>query len=83
MLVAVRPSSVSLHTDRPEGSARNVWDGVVEGVEPIGDRVRVTVRGAPTVMVDVTTAAVVDLGLVPGVHVWLSTKATELEVYPG
>ncbi len=83
VLVAVRPSSVSLHTERPEGSARNVWDGVVEGVEPIGDRVRVTVRGAPTVMVDVTTAAVVDLGLVPGVHVWLSTKATELEVYPG
>jgi len=26
---------------------------------------------------------VVDLGLAPGVHVWLSTKATELEVYPG
>ena len=83
VLVAVRPSAVMLHAERPEGSARNVWDGVVDGVEPIGDRVRVTVRGAPTVMVDVTAAAVVDLRLAPGVHVWLSTKATELEVYPG
>ena len=34
-------------------------------------------------MVDVTPAAVADLGLAPGVGVWLSTKATELEVYPG
>jgi len=83
VLVAVRPSAVALHAHRPEGSARNVWQGVVDGVEPIGDRVRVTVTGEPTVMVDVTPAAVVDLGVAPGLPVWLSTKATELEVYPG
>ncbi len=83
VLVAVRPSAVALHAHRPEGSARNVWQGVVDGVEPIGDRVRVTVSGEPTVMVDVTPAAVVDLGVAPGLPVWLSTKATELEVYPG
>ncbi|MFN8169229.1 MAG: ABC transporter ATP-binding protein [Candidatus Nanopelagicales bacterium] len=83
VLVALRPSAVSLHGARPEGSARNVWRGTVDGVEPIGDRVRVSVLGAPSVVVDVTPGAVVDLGLVRGSQVWLSAKATETEVYPG
>jgi molybdate transport system ATP-binding protein len=83
VLVAVRPSAVSLHAHEPEGSARNVWSGTVDGIEAIGDRVRVTVAGAPTVLVDVTPAAVADLGLHRGERVWLSAKATELEVYPG
>ena len=83
VLVAVRPSAIALHVERPTGSARNVWPGVVEGLEPIGDRVRVTVAGAPSVLVDVTPGAVAELHLTPGEPVWLSAKATELEVYPG
>ena len=83
VLTAVRPSAISMHTVRPEGSARNVWQGVVDGVEPFGDRVRVTVAGAPTVVVEVTRAAVDDLLVAVGDAVWLSAKATELEVYPG
>jgi len=79
----VRPSAISLHTQQPEGSARNVWAGTVDGIESIGDRVRVTVAGAPTVMVDVTAAAITDLDVRRGTAVWLSAKATELEVYPG
>ncbi len=82
VLVAVRPSAISLHAARPEGSARNVWSGVVDGVEPIGDRVRLTVAGEPTVIVDVTPGAVADLALARGTEVWLSAKATELDVYP-
>ena len=62
---------------------RRAAPGVVEGLEPIGDRVRVTVAGAPSVLVDVTPGAVADLHLAPGEPVWLSAKATELEVYPG
>jgi len=83
VLVAVRPSAISLHTQQPEGSARNVWPGTVDGIESIGDRVRVTVSGSPTVMVDVTADAVADLRVRRGTEVWLSAKATELEVYPG
>jgi molybdate transport system ATP-binding protein len=83
VLVAVRPSAIALHTAQPEGSARNVWPGVVDGVEPLGDRVRVSVTGAPSVLVDVTPGAVADLHVAPGDSVWLSAKATELEVYPG
>lgn len=83
VLVAVRPSAIALHTSQPEGSARNVWPGVVDGVEPLGDRFRVTVTGAPTVLVDITAGAVADLHVAPGDRVWLSAKATEIEVYPG
>jgi molybdate transport system ATP-binding protein len=83
VLVALRPSAVSLHRARPEGSARNVWPGTVDVVQPIGDRVRVSVRGEPSVVVDVTPGAVVALGLVSGSQVWMSAKATETEVYPG
>lgn len=83
VLVAARPSAISLHLQEPEGSPRNVWSGTVDGIESIGDRVRVTVAGAPTVMVDVTAAAVADLRVGRGDVVWLSAKATELEVYPG
>ena len=83
LMVAMRPSSVALHVREPVGSsARNVWTGVVDGLEPIGDRVRVHVTGSPPALVDVTAAAVAELALRPGAGVWLSVKATELEVYP-
>jgi hypothetical protein len=35
------------------------------------------------VVVEVTTAAVTDLGVSRGDPIWLSAKATELDVYPG
>jgi hypothetical protein len=34
-------------------------------------------------MVDVTAAAITELDVRRGTEVWLSAKATELEVYPG
>ncbi len=36
---------------------------------------------SPDVLVDLTPAAVADLGLRPGQQVWLSAKATEVDVY--
>ena len=36
----------------------------------------------PTVIVDVTPGAVADLRLSRGTGLWLSAKATELDVYP-
>jgi molybdate transport system ATP-binding protein len=83
VLVAARPAAASLHVERPgAGSPRNVWLGEVAGLEPSADRVRVQVRGEPDVLVDVTPAAVAELGLHPGSPVWVSVKATELDVYP-
>src|SRR5262249_51366144 len=36
VLVAFHPRTVSLHVRAPEGSARNVWAGVVDEVVPAG-----------------------------------------------
>ena len=83
LLVAIRPSAVVLHTSRPEHtSARNIWPGTINGLEQLADRVRVKVVGAPGVLVDVTPEAVADLRLAEGRSVWLSVKATEVDVYP-
>jgi molybdate transport system ATP-binding protein len=42
----------------------------------------VEVAGAPGALVDVTPDAVADLRLAEGRSVWLSVKATEVDVYP-
>jgi molybdate transport system ATP-binding protein len=83
VLVAVRPSSITVHAARPEqASARNVWPATVDGLESVADRVRVHATGAPPALVDVTAGAVAELGLMPGAQVWLSAKATDVEIYP-
>ena len=79
---AIRPAAVALFRARPEGSPRNVWPAVVTGVEAAADRVRVQVAGPVDVAADITHAALADLALVPGDEVWVSVKATELDVYP-
>jgi len=83
VLVAVRPSAITVHTEQPHGtSARNAWPGRVAGLAPLGDRVRVSVSGDPSATVDVTAAAVAELALAPGAPVWLSAKATDVTAYP-
>jgi len=83
VLVAVRPSAITVHAAEPLGSsARNVWSGRIGALAPLGDRVRVTVHAAQTCTVDVTAAAVAELGLAPGQRVWLSAKASEIDAYP-
>jgi molybdate transport system ATP-binding protein len=82
VLVAIRPSAIALHTSLPENaSPRNVWTGRVDGLESLTDRVRVEVTAEPSALVDITTDAVADLGLVSGTTVWLSAKATDVDVY--
>ena len=82
VLVAVRPSAIAIQTDRPlHASPRNVWAGTVIGLEMLADRVRARIDGAPNALVDLTAAAVAELELRPGQPVWLSAKATEVDVY--
>jgi molybdate transport system ATP-binding protein len=84
VLVALRPSAIAVHTERPgHGSPRNVWAGTITGLELLADRVRAQIEGQPDALVDLTPAAVAELGLRPGLPVWLSAKATEVDVYPG
>ena len=82
VFVAVRPEAVTVHTTRPEGSPRNVWPAQVRSLEVQGNLVRAEMGGSPSLSVVVTPGAVAELGLHDGSEVWLSLKATDLDVYP-
>jgi molybdate transport system ATP-binding protein len=82
VLVVVPPRAVALHRETPSGTPRNVWQGTIDSVEPLDNRVRVRVLGPFPIVAEVTRAAVQDLGLREGQPVWVSLKATEVEVYP-
>ncbi|MDQ6783560.1 MAG: ABC transporter ATP-binding protein [Actinomycetota bacterium] len=82
VFVAFRPNAVTLHRSRPDGSARNLWAGVVAELYPAGDRARVRVDGAVPLVAEVTAAAVAELHLDDGGPIWAALKATEVDVYP-
>ena len=82
VFATVHPSAVTLHRDRPAGSARNVWQGTVAGLEILADRARVQVDATPPIVAEVTPAAVAELDLVGAADVWVAVKATEVAVYP-
>jgi molybdate transport system ATP-binding protein len=82
VLVAVRPSAITVSTQPPQASsARNTWPAKITGLALLADRVRLDLDGPPPALVDVTPAAVAELALEPGRQVWLAVKATDLEVY--
>ena len=79
---AIRPNAVSVHRERPGGSARNVWPGEAGELHLVGDRARVRIGGPVPLVAEVTAAAVAELHLADGGPVWVSVKATEIETYP-
>ncbi len=82
-LACIAPSAVAVHRERPAGSPRNTWAGLVREVVPSGSRLRVRVvadEGAPDLVAEVTPEAAAELGLVEGVAVWVSVKATEVRL---
>jgi molybdate transport system ATP-binding protein len=81
VLVALRPSAVIVSLDQPHTSARNSWPAIVVGLTLLTDRVRIDLEGEPSALVDVTPSAVSELELTSGSRVWLTAKATDLEVY--
>jgi molybdate transport system ATP-binding protein len=78
----VHPRHITVHRLSPDGSARNVWRGTVRGLDDEGEVVRVVIAGEQSVVAELTWPAVAELGLAPGVEVWASAKATEVEYYP-
>jgi molybdate transport system ATP-binding protein len=79
---AFSPSAVTVSLTRPQGSARNVWQGVVRSLVPHGDAIRLLVAADPDLIADVTPRATRELDLVPGRDVWLSVKETAVQAYP-
>jgi molybdate transport system ATP-binding protein len=84
VFAVIEPRAVSLWRSRPDGSPRNVWRGRARGLDLLGDRVRVRIDAGerPSLVAEVTPAAVAELGLAEGSEVWVSVKATEIRVYP-
>jgi molybdate transport system ATP-binding protein len=72
------PSAVSVHLDRPGGSPRNVYAATIRELEPRGSQVRVR---TDELAADVTVPVVAELGLAPGVEVYLAVKASEVAIY--
>ncbi|MFF2044897.1 ABC transporter ATP-binding protein [Kitasatospora sp. NPDC058170] len=80
--VAFPPSAVTLYRERPESSARNVWELEVAGLDLHGDQVRADLVGVLPMAADLTPAAAAELDLAPGSSVWAAVKAAQTRVYP-
>jgi molybdate transport system ATP-binding protein len=81
--VTIHPHSVSVFLERPQGSPRNVWAGVVGDVEDAAGALRVLVDGEIAIVAELTRAAATELALRPGTAVFVSVKATEVGVADG
>jgi molybdate transport system ATP-binding protein len=75
------PTAVTLTLHEPSGSARNRWRGRVTSVVPHGSAVRVHVDAAGGLIAEVTASSSAQLGLSPGIDVWATVKATEIDVH--
>lgn len=81
-LVAFSPASVTLSLEEPHGSAQNTWLAPVSSVEQMGSIMRVVLAGPIPVRADITTTAALKMHISPGQQLWVSIKATSIEVYP-
>jgi molybdate transport system ATP-binding protein len=82
VFVTVHPRAISLHTERPEGSSRNVWQGVVSSIDRTFDLIRVSVAGPVDLTVTVTAGGLAAVDGQVGGKVWLSVKASEVRLQP-
>ena len=82
VLVTIHPRAISLHPDRPHGSARNSWSTTITAVEPLGDTTRIILGPPLPLAADITPDAATALHIVPGQSTWVSIKATEITVTP-
>ncbi|TRY16887.1 ATP-binding cassette domain-containing protein [Tessaracoccus rhinocerotis] len=79
---SIPANAVGLHLADPHGSPRNAVDVVVRAVEPRGPVVRVVVDLAGQALAaDLTTGAVAELGVEPGLRLVASIKATAVTLY--
>jgi molybdate transport system ATP-binding protein len=83
--VAFPPGAVTLHSQRPDSSARNAWRARVTGLESHGDQIRVALAGVADglpLAADLTAVAVAELALHQGAEVWAAVKAAQTHAYP-
>ena len=71
---------MALHRAPPEGTPRNVWQGVVDDLDVAATACART-SGELPIVAEVTPAAVASMRLDDGGPVFVSVKAVEVEVY--
>ncbi len=81
VFAVVSPRAVALYRRLPDGSPRNVWKGVVEDLDYVGNHIRAHVSGDLPIIAEVTPGAVASLRLDEGGEVFVAVKAMEIEVY--
>ena len=82
VLATFPASAVTLASQAPQVSARNVFHGEVADVRVDGGTAHVRLATSPPVTAHVTAAAVDALELRPGANAWAYVKATEVRVDP-
>ncbi len=82
VLATIHPRAIALHRERPSGSPRNIWRTTAEAVEPLGDITRVLLGAPLPLTADITPGAAHELLIRPGTTLWVSVKATEVELAP-
>ncbi|MCC2593705.1 ABC transporter ATP-binding protein [Tessaracoccus sp. OS52] len=79
---SIPANAVGLHLRDPHGSPRNAFDVVVRSLEPRGPVARVVVDLAgQSLAADLTTNAVAELGIEPGLRLVAAIKATAVTLY--
>ena len=81
VFAVIPPRAVALHRALPEGSPSNVWKGIVEDLDVVGNHVRAHVSGELPIIAEVTPGAVASMRLDDGGPVYVAVKAVEVEVY--
>jgi len=80
------PAAVSVFTEPPKGSPRNVVEVVVDELAALGSAIRLRAEtqdpATPGIAADLTPDAAAELGLSPGSRVWFTVKAQEVALYP-
>ena len=83
VIATVHPRAISIHLEQPGGSPRNSWQTTIRHVDHHGDRVRLQTGRPLPLTAEVTPDSQSSMSLLPGSPVWLSIKATEVQVAGG
>ena len=81
-LAVIAPAAVAVSRQRPEGRECNTWQGKVNAVDLMGDRVRVHIDGTPAITAEVPPAAVDQLKLDDGGDLWAFVEPAAITTYP-
>jgi molybdate transport system ATP-binding protein len=79
---SVPPTAIALYRSRPDGSPRNVWSAPITDVDRAFDRVRVSLGAPVRLVAELTPMGLAALDRRVGDDVWVSVKATEINIYP-